>query len=132
MEASLTVHMLQLCLWSKCRKKVTPMNEYPCQANCCINSSRINEEINSIKSSVVHCRGDAYRWLCARCQKPRENPPKRTWRYPGSRPRPDGEAAQHLFMIVYRRRENPGRVEFVHFFWAVGRNRAKKVSGMWV
>lgn len=33
-------------------------------------------------------------------------------------------------MIVYRRRENPGRVEFVHFFWAVGRNRAKKVSGM--
>lgn len=35
------------------------MNEYPCKANCRINSARINEEINSIKSSVVYRRSDA-------------------------------------------------------------------------
>lgn len=74
MDASRAVHILLLCLWSKSRKKkMTPINEYPCEANCCINFGRINKEINSIKSSVVFCRACAHRWLCAQCQKPRRN-----------------------------------------------------------
>lgn len=64
------------------KKQVTPMNEYPREANCCINSSCINKEINSIKSSVVFCRGCAHHWLGAQCQKPRGNCRNGSRRYP--------------------------------------------------
>lgn len=35
---------------------MTSMNEYPCKANCWVNSGCINKEINSIKSSIVLSR----------------------------------------------------------------------------
>lgn len=112
-------------------KKVTPMNEYPCEANCCINSARINKEINSIKISVVFCRGCAHRWLCAQCQKPRGNRRNGPQRYPETRPEPDGEPLASVYDSLPKERKSckGGVCSFLLGDW---QEQGKKVSGMWV
>lgn len=50
----------------------------------------------------------------------------RTQIVPELKLKPVGKSALHLFMIVWRRKENPERVEFDHFFSMVGKKGARK------
>lgn len=89
----------------------------------------INNETNLMKASVVCLCSDAHPWLRARCQQTSREPQKRSSEpreYPEPHLKPVGKSALHLFMIVYRRRENPERVEFVHFFWLARRGQKSR------
>lgn len=143
---SLIIHIAQPCLLSKeiqegkndknnCWMSV---DGYPSVANYCFNSDCIlTMKMNLMKASVVCLCSDAHPWLRARCQQTSQEPQKRSSgsrEYPELQLKPVGESALHLFMIVKRRRENPERVEFVHFFWMVGKKGANKSwrCGEWV
>lgn len=62
-------------------KEMTPINEYPCQANCWVNSRHINKKINSIKFSVVLSQLCPSLAVCPMPEATRE-PPKQTMAVP--------------------------------------------------